>query len=192
MPNTVVRTGDPTDQRRKSLRSANSTIAIAYVSCAVVAAWIIWKGGFIGLIVVAILVAIIAIWMCIEGAIERMRFRRLMRSGRFSLPVKNAMPITGSVDAWLLLADGFRAAAVDRSQGALWFFPSPKRAHLISLSAVPHLERGTRRTWYGRTRDVLRLSDQFIGASTDIVVREGDLDAFLRAAGEARAMPSRH
>ena len=74
---TRIRGGNLSDQ-------ANSTIAIAYVSCAVVAAWIISKDGFVGLIVVAILDAIIAIGLH-EGAIERMRYRRLRRWGRLSL-----------------------------------------------------------------------------------------------------------
>jgi hypothetical protein len=182
MSDTVVRAGDPADTVQKTLRSAKRTVAIIYLWLAAIGAYIIWKGGLIGLIVVAVVVAISAIWMRVEGAIESLRMRRLMQSGTFTLPAKNAPPLTGSVDAWLLLAGGFKAAAVDRTEGALWFFPSRKRVYRFDLGAFRRIERGVRKTWYGGTVDILRLSDQYAGPSLDFVVREGDILDFLRAA----------
>ena len=182
MPEAVVRSGGITDQMQRSRRSAELFLLIVYIWLAGSAAWIIWKGGFAGLVVVLVLGALVAIWISIDDAIGRWRLRRFLRADRFSLPVENATPITGSIDAWMLLKGGFEAIAFDRVQGVFWFFRSRKRAYRFDVSAFRRIEHGVRKTWYGKTVDILRLSDAYAGPSLDLAVREGDIDHFLRIA----------
>ena len=182
MPETVVRTGGLTDQMQSLRRSAKLFLLIVYIWLAGSAPWIIWKGGFVGLAVVFVLAAIVVIWTRIDDAISRWRMKRFLRAGRFNLPVKKSTAISGSIDAWLLLVGGFEAIALDRAQGVFWLFTSRKHAYRFEVNPFRRIERDARKTWYGRTIDVLRLSDQYAGPSLDLVVREGAIEGFLRAA----------
>lgn len=183
MTMTVVRAGDLADQMQRTLRSAKRAAGLGVLCLVGLAASLVWQGGFTGLIVCGVVVSAAALWARIENAQERQRLRRLIRSGNSTLAIKGAPPITGAIDAGLLLMRGFKAVTIDRSQGALWFFRSAKEAYRLDLAVIRGIEPGTRRTWYGKVINTLSLSDQF-GSSLDFDVREGDIDGFLR---EARA-----
>lgn len=187
MANVIVRTGDPVDQVQRRLRSLKLTVVIANCLLTAFAAYIVWVGGYVGLILVVAVTSAVAIWTWVDNAVRRRRLRMLMRSGRFALPVKNAAPIAGAIDAWLLLRRGLAAVAIDEALGALWFFRSANEAYRLDLANVRRVERGTRRTWYGKVVNIVRLSDQYAGSSIDFDVREGDIDGFVRAAKERAA-----
>lgn len=152
------------------------TAKLAYI--ALVAGWkvALASGGIVALLIGA--------WIWIESAIGVARMRRFMSKGRFVFPRKDGPPINGSVDSWLLLKDGFKAAAVDRNAGLIWFFPSRRTLRALKIGMLRRIEAGEGKNWLGRKIRTLRLSDSLHGAWVEFDVRDGNVDHFVRVIGE--------
>jgi hypothetical protein len=181
----VERQSDPVPRLRRLTMQVRVLAVVLAIILVAKLAYIALIGGWkVALAAGGIIVLLFGAWRWIEAAVGSARMRRFISRGRFTLPRKEGAPISGSIDSWLLLKDGFKAVGVDRNAGLIWFFPSPRTALAYKVASLCRIEAGERKTWLGGRIRTVRLSDSLVGPWTEFIVREGDVDCFVRSLSE--------
>lgn len=182
MSNRVVeRQSDPIPRlRRLTMQVRILAVVLAVILVAKIAYIGLIAGWKVALVASGIIALLFGAWSWVETAVGIARMRRFVSRGRFTLPRKEGTPISGSIDSWLLLKDGFKAAGVDRNAGLIWFFPSTRNALAYKAASLGRIETSKRKTWLGGRIRTVRLSDSLVGPWTEFIVREGDVNSFIR------------
>ena len=186
MSNRVVeRQGDPIPRlRRLTMQVRILAVVLGVILAAKIAYIGLIAGWKVALAASGIIALLFCAWSWIETAVGIARMRRFVSRGRFTLPRKEGTPISGSIDSWLLLKDGFKAVGVDRNAGLIWFFPSTRNALADKAASLGRIETTERKTWLGGRIQTIRLSDSLIGPWIEFNVREGDVNSFVRVLSE--------
>jgi hypothetical protein len=181
----VERQSDPVPGlQRLTMQVRVLAVGLAIILVAKLAYIALIAGWKVALAAAGIIALLFGAWSWIEAAVGRARMRRFISRGRFTLRRKEGAPISGSIDSWLLLKDGFKAAGVDQNAGLIWFFPSLRTALAYKVASLRRTETGERKSWLGGRIRTVRLSDSLVGPWTEFVVREGDVDTFVTVLSE--------
>lgn len=91
------------------------------------------------------------------------------------------------IAAWLLLTNTV-GLGIDAQNQSLHLFTLKKPVESFPRADLRRIEARRKRTWLGRWRNALFISEDFGGPGRDLPVIDGDLAAFLRLAGPSRGV----
>jgi len=190
MSPTVVRTNDPCDLRRQQRQGVKIGAIAMLAHIFVAAVFLIWKGGLIGLAVLAILAMVTSIWAWADAAIARIRMRKRLRKA-------SEQPATGDgslswprVDSWLLV-NGSLGVGFDQQGRNLYVFKGKKVLGAFHADELRRIAIQRRRRLFGGDREILFISDEYAGPGLELRVTEGNAQDFVRLVDASRQSQER-